>query len=260
MDQAAITEAVSAFAQARKTVSTIGALAESARPASIAEGYAIQDASIAAWGRDIVGWKVGATNTAALELFGLDEPFYGPIFAGTIFNSPATLPSGEFQHYCLESEFAFRLGSDLPAPDGKVSLDDVAAAVSEVIPAFEIISPRFDGVPKGDGACAIADCGIGAGLVIGAPHVGLDGLDLVGHAVSLSIDGKTVAEGTGSLVMGHPLEALAWTARTLASHGKMLKAGEVITTGTTTGVQFVEVGATCIADFGSLGTVEAIFA
>ncbi|MEL6289206.1 MAG: fumarylacetoacetate hydrolase family protein [Pseudomonadota bacterium] len=259
MHQSAITQAVATFKDARSTMQPIEALEATCRPANMDEGYAIQDAFIAEFARPVIGWKVGATNQAALELFGIDQPFLGPIFEGTIYTAPVELPAADFHHCCVESEFAFRIARDLPAPDGQISTEAVRAAVAEVIPAFELISPRFTSVPKGDGPSAVADCGIGGGLVIGAPHPGLDGLDLVNHAVSLAVDGETIAEGTGALVMGDPIEALAWTARKLGAQGKQLRAGDFVTTGTCTGVQFVEPGKLCRADFGALGSVEVKF-
>ncbi len=259
MDQASIQTAVTAFQAARTSTSTIEALPDSAAPQTMADGYAIQEACIQAWGKNVVGWKVGATNQAALDLFGIDEPFLGPIFDGTVHESPSQLASANFQHYCVESEFAFRLGTDLPARDSDYSHDELRAAVAEVIPAFELISPRFSGIPKGNGPAATADCGIGAGIILGKPHKGLDNLDLISHPVTLTVGGKMIAEGTGGLVMGDPINALQWTARKLASLGKSLHAGDLVTTGTCTGVQFVEAGKTCVADFGTLGTVETIF-
>jgi len=259
MDQASIESAVTAFATARRDTSTIETLGDGVAPQTMDEGYAIQNACISEWGHKIVGWKVGATNQAALDLFGIDEPFLGPIFEGTVHTSPAKLAASDFQHHCVESEFAFRLAADLPARDKDYSHDELRAAVAEVIPAFELISPRFAGIPKGDGPGATADCGIGAGMVLGTPHAGMTGLDLVSHPVSLTVGGEKIAEGTGGLVMGDPLNALQWTARKLATLGKSLKAGDLITTGTCTGVQFVPTSKLCVADFGSLGTVETTF-
>lgn len=259
MDQPSIQTAVAAFNDARRNTSTFAALPENAAPTTMEQGYAIQNAFIATCASSVVGWKVGATNQAALDLFGITEPFLGPIFDGTVHQSPSQLSASDFQHYCLESEFAFRLATDLPARETDYTHDELRTAIAEVIPAFELISPRYDGIPKGDGPAATADCGIGAGLVLGTPHKGIDGLDLLTHAVTLTVGNEKIAEGTGALVMGDPLNALQWTARKLASLGKFLRAGDIVTTGTCTGVQFVEAGQTCVADFGTLGTVEAIF-
>lgn len=259
MTPEAVNEAVALFRNARQDVSILDGLPESCRPATLDEAYRIQKAFVTDWHDDVVGWKVGATNQAALALFGMDEPFLGPIFGGTLFRSPVELRKENFQHYCLESEFAFRMKRTLPARAAPYSHGELLDAVSDVIPVFELICPRFSGIPKGDGSCAIADCGLGGGLVLGGAVQDFSGLDLAGHQVSFSADGEQVASGTGALVMGHPLNALAWTVSKLGAIGLSLEAGQIVTTGTCTGVNFVKAGQHAVADFGGLGKVEAQF-
>ena len=169
MRPVAIQEACAIFARARRNVDTIDELPAHCRPQDIDEAYEIQKAFIQQWPDDVVGWKVGATNLSALALFGAEEPFLGPIFAQTVFESPVKLASTRFQHYCLESEFAFRIGSPPPGRAELYGHDELLGAVSEVVPALELICPRSNGIPKGDGAAAIADCGVGGGLVLGRP-------------------------------------------------------------------------------------------
>jgi 2-keto-4-pentenoate hydratase len=45
------------------------------------------------------------------------------------------------------------------------------------------------------------------------------------------IHGVEVGRGTGSDVMGHPHEALAWLANNLAGRGRLLRAGQIVLTG-----------------------------
>jgi 2-keto-4-pentenoate hydratase len=44
-------------------------------------------------------------------------------------------------------------------------------------------------------------------------------------------NGEVVERGSGSAVLGDPLEALVWTAKTLDRYGERLRAGQVILTG-----------------------------
>ena len=69
-------------------------------------------------------------------------------------------------------------------------------------------------------------------------------------------DGETVAEGVGANALGDPLNVLEWTANHLSALGDGIKAGEVVSTGTCTGVTPIAPGETLIADFGTLGCVE----
>lgn len=260
MDQASIQTAVAALEQARATMTTISALPSGCAPETMEEGYAIQDACMAAHGKDIIGWKVGATNPAALELFGIDEPFLGPIFEGdTNYTSPATIDGATLHHYCVESEFAFLLSHPIDGATDDLSDAALMACVGEVVPVFELISPRFDGVPKGNGPAAAADCGLCGGLVIGKMGTPLSDVDLLTHAATLTVAGEKKGEGNGALVMGNPINALRWTAEKLATRGRILERGMFVSTGTLTGVTFVERGQHCVADFGTLGTVEVTF-
>ena len=62
------------------------------------------------------------------------------------------------------------------------------------------------------------------------------------------------------MCLGHPLEALTWLANDLSRRGYGLLAGQVVTTGTCTGMQYVPSGGTATADFAALGTVSVTFA
>ncbi len=261
MTPEAIERAVALFCEARRTGRTIEGLPDDCKPGSLDEGYEIQKAFIAAFEHPVAGWKVGATGAAAMELFGVDEPLLGPVFAPTIDTSPARALADDFHHMIIEAEFAFRLASGLPGSRGDEPLSHAALmeAIEAVIPAFEIVSPRYAAIPKGDGPAAVADCGLSGGLVLGAPWRDVAALDLTNHEVRLLIDGEEVAAGTGSLVMGHPLNALAWTAQKLAALGMPLRAGQVVSTGTCTGITPVERGQEIVADFGPLGRLELCF-
>jgi len=49
--------------------------------------------------------------------------------------------------------------------------------------------------------------------------------------VSVDEAGNELARAPGSAILGHPLNAVTWLARDLASHGKALKAGDLVSLG-----------------------------
>ena len=55
---------------------------------------------------------------------------------------------------------------------------------------------------------------------------------------------------------GHPLNVVAWLASELPRHGRYLRCGDRVTTGTAATVYFANPGDHVIADFGSFGRVE----
>ena len=251
--------AVEVLVAARREARVLSRLPADVTPADHDEAYAIQDAFRAAWPDRVVGWKAGATAAAVQAKFGVREPFAGPMFAGDVSQSPARLPARRFPHLCLESEFAFRFGRALPPRATPYGADEIAEAVDALVPAFEIVGPRFDTLLFGQAPTAIADCALNAAFVLGAPVTAWRGHDLAAHRVTLRVDGAVRAEGTGANVLGHPLVALAWIVTHLGRRGITIEPGHVLSTGTTTGLTYIEPEQTAVADFGVFGSVEMRF-
>lgn len=265
----AIKKAAGELIAARRNGRPIGALPADCRPSTADEGYAVQAACIAAWGEAVGGWKSGATAAPVQERFGLKEPFLGPIFASTILTSPAHAKAAAFdlrppgangkRGVALEVEFAFRLGREVAPRAGGYSEAEVLAAVEAMVPAIEIITPRYESIPGGTPGQALADCGLNGGIVLGTPVADWRGIDYPAHATRLVVDGKTVVEGTGALVLGHPFKSLVWLVNNVGRLGHTMAKGQVLTTGSMTGIFHVDQGAAAVGDFGHLGRVEARF-
>jgi len=73
------------------------------------------------------------------------------------------------------------------------------------------------------------------------------------------VNGTLLREGTGSNVLGHPLNALEWLVNNLSARGIGLRFGQYITTGVTTEVYMAERGDRITADFGPVGSVDLTF-
>lgn len=266
----AIERAASELVTSRRAHRQLKELPEAFRPATPAEGYQVQNAVIRQWGEPVAGWKAGATAKPVQDKFGLNEPFLGPFFGSTVMQSPATAEAAAYSHkplaagaatreIALEVEFAFRLGRDLPAREQGYSREDVVAAMDALVPALEIISPRFESVPFHQAPSALADCGLNGGMILGTPITDWRKIDLVTHKTRQLADGAVLAEGTGALVLGDPLVSLTWLVDTLAKRGVSLTKGQIFTTGSMTGIVYVKQGAQAVGDFGSLGKVEVRF-
>jgi 2-keto-4-pentenoate hydratase len=223
------------------------------------EGYRIQDEVTRRLGEPIVGWKIGCTAKDQQAFLKVDGPFAGRIFGYLAFDSPATLRGGQFHMRGIEGEFAFRLGRDLPPREKEYSREEVADAVAAVHPTIEIVNTRYDDWLKVGAPSLVADNGAHGAFVLGPATTDWRGLDLPNHRVSMTIDGKEVSSGTGSAVLGDPLNALVWLANDRARRGDGLKAGQVVTTGTCCGLNKVGPVAHAVADHGSLGKVEVRF-
>ncbi len=244
----------------------IAALPEDCRPATAAEGYEIQTALCAARGGALAGFKIGATSQVARTLLATEEPFHGCLFADRIHDSPATLIAGDTNFRLIEPEFAFRLGTDLPARSAPYGRGELVEAITSLHPAFEVVTSAFGAAWTGAGmAQLIADNGVHACLVLGPAMADWQDLDLAAQEVVFEADGAEVGRGQGANALGHPLDALAWLAdrgvladpSTRTSRG--LKTGDLITTGLVTPFAYAEAGTVLRADYGPLGAVELLF-
>ena len=83
--------------------------------------------------------------------------------------------------------------------------------------------------------------------------------DIAGQEATLSADGKLRRKGTAAAALGHPLEPLTWLANELSRTGVGLKAGQMISTGTLTGMLAPKSGENYVADFGPFGAVNLSF-
>tara|TARA_Y100000588_G_scaffold238030_1_gene251749 strand:+ start:125 stop:907 length:783 start_codon:yes stop_codon:yes gene_type:complete len=260
MDTTNAEAAAMTLAQAWRERDQIDDLTEAIRPADVAEAYDVQDRMIDAIPAQPVGWKVGASNENAMRRFGFSEPFYGRLLDTGMHSSPASLSAEHFSRRGLETEFAFRLTSDLPAHAAPFDRAAVVAAASELLPAIEIIDSRFSSWPEISPFSFIADNGTHGCFVMGQTHSDWAGHDLSTQAARISVNEQLVNEGSGADVLGDPVNALVWLANRLPADGKELKAGDVITTGTAAGVVWCGAGDAAVADFGPFGLVTVSFA
>ncbi|MBM3357388.1 MAG: hypothetical protein FJY54_06635 [Betaproteobacteria bacterium] len=180
------------------------------------------------------------------------------LFARTMHQSPATVRGAEYVRLGVECEIAVRLGTDLPAPRGPYSREEVGRAVAAVMPAFELVDDR-----QADYAqlaahvfSVIADNVWNAGIVLGVPVTDWRDLDLAAAHGTMRINDTVVGEGHGRDVMGHPLEALTWLVNMLAKRGKSLPQGTIITTGSVITTKFVRPGDRVHLSVDGLGEVS----
>ncbi|WP_322866434.1 2-keto-4-pentenoate hydratase [Aquicoccus sp. G2-2] len=226
-----------------------------AKPATISEALAMQDAMAMAMGAPVRGWKVGLTSARAQELCGVDAPLAGPVFEGTIFESGAILPLVEGDLGVIEAEIGFRMKADLPPRGRAYGRQEVMAAVGEVLGLFEWVNKRLPGGLREAAEWLVADGTINRALICGAAQAFDPEMDLLAERVRVTRDGEVLSEGAGSNAMGDPVAVLEWLAGDLNARGKGLHAGDVIATGLICDVVQAVPGARIEAEFSTLGRV-----
>jgi 2-keto-4-pentenoate hydratase len=238
-------------------------LPEAVRPKTTGEAYACQADVVQRWvdhyGGSVIGYKIACTNTVAQQQLNVDGPFSGNLISAFCFDSPARVAADPFFMRVVEAEFGFRMAQDLPPVTRPREREEVAAAVEGVIPGIEIVDSRFDSWTTIGALSLIADNACNAAWVKSALLKNWRGIDLATQAVKVMVNGKVVREGSGSAVLGHPLNALLWLSNSLNSGGVGLRAGQYITTGVTTEVYMAERGDRITADFGAVGQAEVVF-
>ncbi len=234
----------------------IAALPDDVRPRDAAEGVAAQLA-LGAHAGESYGWKLAATTAAGQAHIGVTGPLPGPLFERFRHEPGDVLASGDMHMRVVEAEFVYRMGADV-GPDAGPA--EVLAAVEGLQLAVEVPDSRYTRYEAVGAAQLLADCACAGRFVLGPDVPGWRELDLSTWGTRVWINGVEAATGSGGNVMGDPRTALAWIAEDLRRHGRALRAGEVVTTGTTTAPVPVGPGDEVRADFGDLGQVEFRFA
>jgi 2-keto-4-pentenoate hydratase len=221
------------------------------------DAYEIQLVNIRRRGVDVVGHKVGLSSKAMQEMMGVDEPDYGHLLADMRLTEDRPVDAGRYCYPRVEIEVAFVLGADLPGEECTEA--DVLDATAALAPSIELIDSRIADW-KISLADTIADNASSAGFVLGAARVPPSIVDVRRIEAVLYRDGAEVARGRSDAVLGNPVTAVAWLARTVAKHGVRLHAGHVIMPGACARAVDAHPGDAFRATFTGLGDVSLRFA
>jgi 2-keto-4-pentenoate hydratase len=236
------------------------ALPEPLRPATRAEGYAIQSRLERRSDKPLFGWKIAATSRAGQIHIGVDGPLAGRLLAEHVYETGSTLPFGANHMRVVEMEFAVRMGRDLLPREAPYLMDEMLESVDTLHPAIEVPDSRYDDFATVGAPQLIADNSCAHDFVLGpATPAPWRSLDLAQHEVRGTVAGRIDGHGTGANVLGDPRIALTWLANELSGLGIGLKAGQVVTTGTCLTPLPVGPGHEVSGDFGVLGQVTLRF-
>lgn len=241
-----IEDLASRLVAARRTGSKLAALPEALVPATAAETYAVQDAVLHRLGATIGGWKVGASGPEA-------EPNCAPLFADLVVPSPARLPAARFPLCGIEGEIAFRMGRALPpraAPYGEAEVWDAVATLHIGIELVDSRYAEMKGTPR---LALLADNQANGAYIHGPAVHEWRAVDFLRQPVSLTFDGREVASAVGGNAAGHPRRLVAWLANHVAGRSGGLRPGDLVTTGTHTGLTFAPPGTVVTVRFAGLG-------
>jgi 2-keto-4-pentenoate hydratase len=246
-------EAISRFAQllvhARRTDHKLAELPADLRPDTLAAAFAIQDATVEMLAEPVFGWKAS---------FAADgEVLYAPLLRSVVFASPARVPAANAASLGVEAEIAFRFDRAMPPRERPYTRAEVADAVTAFV-AIEIVDSRYANPSDMPLLCRIADCFSNGAFIAGGERKDWRGQDLAKLAASLSVDGSLVVHRVGGNPAGDCLRPAVAMADVLRMRDGV-RAGQVITTGSHTGMNYAKRGQTVSAVFDAFGAAEVTF-
>jgi 2-keto-4-pentenoate hydratase len=246
MNDSTMQQAADMLVAVRRGAPRIAGLGAAA-PRTEAEAWAIQREVLRRLGGRIGGWKCAAPP---------GKPASGAILDAAGLRAAPTrwaVPAGETLG--IETEIAFRLGRDLPQRATPYTPEEVLDAVAAAFPAMEMVVSRYIDPAKVSPMEAMADNIAHAGLVLGADVPGWRGMDLKSLTVRQTCGGAVQVERAGGNPSGDPIVPLVWLANHLPGIGLQLEAGQVVTTGSCTGLLWVDGGQRVTGGFAGFGEV-----
>jgi 2-keto-4-pentenoate hydratase len=220
-------------------------------PASLDEAYAIQDRAIAAWGRPVIGWKVGRILPPLAEHYGTNR-LGGPIFARAVASKnadPLEMPVFAEGFAAGESEFLLRVGATPPEGQTAFTLAETADLIDAVHAGIEIASSPLGAINEIGPIAVVSDFGNNNGLVIGPEIPDWRASGFEEWEVSTLIDGVEAGRGRASAFPDGALGAARFLFELMARRGIALEPGQWISSGAVTGVHRARPGQNVEARF-----------
>lgn len=204
-------------------------------------------------GRTVSGRKIGLTSKVVQDVFGVQQPDFGTLFADMCFASGVEIPADRLFQPRAEGEVALVLEHDLDK--GEHCVVDVINATAYALPSIEIVDTRLKAWDLTI-VDTVADNASSGAYVVGTRPVPLSALDLLELPMHMGINGTVVSEGVGAACLGNPLHAAVWLANVMSELGTPLRAGECLMTGALGPMAAVAACDEIVADFGPLGSVR----
>lgn len=251
MNQQDIQNVARVLLEARASGQPLQPEASEPAPRSTEDAYAVHAELMRELG-EIGGWKIGAPSAQA-------DSMYAPLPAAGLHASPARLPASTHPLRGIEVEVAFILGSDLPARPKPYALEEIVAAVHSVVPVIEEVESRLRDRGQAGPMWALADLQSHGALISGTPIPGWLGLKTESLHVRLCFDDAVIIDRECHNRGGDPLVQLQRLANSVGPRYGGLKAGQIVTTGSLTGLDTAPAGARVRAELEGLGEVSLSF-
>jgi 2-keto-4-pentenoate hydratase len=215
-------------------------------PANLDEAYAIQDEAIAAWGRPVIGWKVGRVPEPLIDLFGTDR-ITGPIFEAG--KEGMAMPVFAEGFAAGEAEFLLRIGTAPAAGKTSFTLAEAASLIGAVHIGIEIASSPLGTINEIGPIAVVSDFGNNNGLVVGPEIPDWPASGFEQWNVTCRIGGESAGAGRAEAFPDGAIGAARFLFELMARRGIALTPGQWISSGAVTGVHRARPGQAVEARF-----------
>lgn len=198
------------------------------------------------------GYKAGLTNPNVQKAFGVDQPVRGTLLSRMFLKDGSVIPAKFGAAPFSEGDLILRVGNE--AINQAKTPQEALECIEAVIPFIELPDMVFGPGLKLTGPAIIAiNVGarygvLGKAIPVKATPEWMDRL----KDFTLQIydeKGNMVAEGKGSALLGHPIAVVLWIKDSLASEGKQLRKGDLLSLGTVTRMMPAKPGTTVKARY-----------
>lgn len=227
-------------------------------PQTMDQAYAVQEAAIALFPDEIVGWKVGGVPPVLQPKLGVHR-ISGPIFSRNVWpvaaDGPTPLPAIEGGFAAVESEFIARIGEDADPAKTDWTIEEAAAQVDVVFIGVELAGSPLSEINDLGSAVVASDFGNNGGMIVGPEltdwRARLDKL-----SVETIVNGESLGIGGSPSLAGGAMESVRFLLEHCARRGRPLKKGILISTGAVTGVHRVYDGDEALCAFAGVGDIH----
>jgi 2-keto-4-pentenoate hydratase len=246
------------FVEARRTHTALAGF-PGPLPQDMAGAYACQEAAIALWPDDIVGWKVARIAPELRARLGT-ERLAGPVFRRSVRRAAGhaivEFPVFENGFAAVEAEFIVSLGADAPAHKLDWTIAEAAGIAAEMHIGVETAGSPLATINELGPTAIAADFGNNSGVILGPAVRGWRERAFAAPLTVTCIEDRVAGRGQPGAPAGAALESLRFLLEHCARRGRPLRAGHLITTGALTGVHDICAGQSASIDFGPHGVIH----
>lgn len=201
----------------------------------------------------VAGWKVAILADG--------DVIAAPIIAERMFASPATLAASIYGLGGIECEIAFLMAkTPVPSRGRHFTGSDIASCIGGAMAAIEVLDSRLPAGLKSPRNAMVADFLGNGALVVGDVVENWQDRPFGDRNVTLSCNGDRMLERRGGHASGDLVGWIAALATHLSERGRVIDAGQIVTTGSHTGVEFGKAGDVLTCRFHDLPSVSVTFA